>query len=601
MKKRRVLWLAVLAAGIAFISGCSGGKTSPQDPSDRGAQSPGASPTPVPTPMPYELLLRDSPTVFGFLENTDQVRSCLDTLTENAQRRAEETGETAASIASVKLSDGRTGEDIMAVDGDILYVLSDKNLVILRLDGEDSRVISNTRVGTDWTGQESEGLISGSEEIPTGLCCAGDRLAVFYDCYSYEGASGELEYTEYTTLEIFDVSDPGSPGSLARFGQDGAFRAVSLGEGTLLLATEYAVFPGEESGEDLIPHTYYNEAPSALEAGNICYAQDGHYAGYSVVGAYTLSAPAMVDVKALLGVDADVLAGDGQLYFHSDRRAEVRSRAFEGFTENARISCTDIFRFALGENGLTVTAGVVNGVLPDSGCMDVRGGTLRLLTVRHEQLYPVEGGDQPYALEEELTGADIILMDDMLSPAGKVSLGVNGTDIRWVGFLGDSAIVSLTDGKRSLPVTFSDPAAPAVGEDLPEYVTALAIRPWGENGFTAFSQEEAGELTLTVYDAGFNALARRGFGSDFSSTLENTRGYLSNGEENLIGFSADDSYCLYGYTPGEGIVFWADAFLQDWAWNARGFCVEDRVYVADKRELCVASGEDLSTFFRIPY
>lgn len=602
MKKKCILWLAILTVGIAFVSGSSIRESVRQNQilKEEG-RSPEPAATPVPTPRTYDQLIQDSPTRFAFLENTNQVPTSLDVLRENAGEQAEVAGKPAVSVSSVSLFDGRTDGDVMTLDGNILYILSDKNLVILRLNGSESQVISHTKVGTDWTGRESGGFLFGAEEIPTALCCADDRLAVLYDCYCYESGSGDLEYTEYTALDIFDVSDPAAPRTLVRYGQDGVFRAMSLGEGVLLLATEYPVFPREDKGENIVPNIYYNGKPSPLEAADICFAEDGCFAGYSVVGAYEMAEPGQADVKALLGVGADVLSGDGQLYFHSDRRAEVVSRAFEGFTENARISCTDIFRFSMGENGLTVTAGVVNGSLPDSGCMDVRGGTLCMLTVCDEQLYPVEGGNMPFALKESHSGVNITLLDDTLSLLGKVSLDLNREDIRWIGFLEDRVIISLTDGDRSLPVIFADPAVPIVGEDLPEYVTALAVHPWGQDGFTAFSQEEPGKMTLTIYDTRFNILAQRSFGSDFSSTLENTRGYLSHGEENLIGFSADDSYCLYGFNAGEGIVFRADAFLRDWAWNARGFCQGDYLYVADKRELCVAPVGNLSAFLSIPY
>ena len=57
-------------------------------------------------------------------------------------------------------------------------------------------------------------------------------------------------------------------------------------------------------------------------------------------------------------------------------------------------------------------------------------------------------------------------------------------------------------------------------------------------------------------------------------------------EKNLLGFAADDSYCLYAENNGE-IEYCLSVFLTDWAWNARAFEQNGYLCIADRREAFV--------------
>ena len=96
-------------------------------------------------------------------------------------------------------------------------------------------------------------------------------------------------------------------------------------------------------------------------------------------------------------------------------------------------------------------------------------------------------------------------------------------------------------------------------------------------------------------------VCERTFGSDHSSTLENQAGYFADGEANVIAFSADDSYCVYGFDPDQGLVLRGDVFLTDWAWNARGFCLDGLLYVADTKEVCIYDLSDFSCLKQLSF
>ena len=96
----------------------------------------------------------------------------------------------------------------------------------------------------------------------------------------------------------------------------------------------------------------------------------------------------------------------------------------------------------------------------------------------------------------------------------------------------------------------------------------------------------AGQMALALYDSSLKKTAERTFGSDYSSTLESLQSYIVLPEKNLLGFAADDSYCLYAENNGE-IEYCLSVFLTDWAWNARAFEQNGYLCIADRREAFV--------------
>ena len=105
-----------------------------------------------------------------------------------------------------------------------------------------------------------------------------------------------------------------------------------------------------------------------------------------------------------------------------------------------------------------------------------------------------------------------------------------------------------------------------------------------------------GQMTITLCGISGETIASKSFGSDHSSTLENHRAYIADEEANLLTFTADDSFCVYGFSAEKGIELIADIYLNDWAWNAKGILTGDLLYIIDSREVKTVS---LETFEEI--
>ena len=195
-------------------------------------------------------------------------------------------------------------------------------------------------------------------------------------------------------------------------------------------------------------------------------------------------------------------------------------------------------------------------------------------------MYEGKGGPVPAA---EPSGSTLYALDASLAMTAKLAELPNGESIVWAGFTPDTVLVS---GKSSSYLAQISASGTITAENPGDAVAADALLPWKDGGFAAFRQETAGEMTLSLYDSSRNMTAERRFGSDYSGTLESLQSYIALPEKNLLGFAADDSYCLYAENNGE-IEYCLSIFLTDWAWNARAFEQNGYLCIADRREALV--------------
>ena len=234
----------------------------------------------------------------------------------------------------------------------------------------------------------------------------------------------------------------------------------------------------------------------------------------------------------------------------------------------------------------------------DANCLDRYDGQLRCAVITDERRRTdlTNGGGKI----ERAVSCDILLFDGTFTVVGTAENLTEGFPNCWIGYLGDRAVVTDRGSSSALVKLNGAEPQPDVTQ-LPKAVSAQAIRSLDGLGYTAFYQSEAGKLTLTVYDPEMALLAERTFGSDHSSTLENLAGYFTDGASGIIAFSADDSYCVYGFDPDKGLTLKGDVFLSDWAWNARGFILDGFLYVADTCEMFIYDLTDFSLVSRIEF
>ena len=604
--------LAALTACTSREQGASGPSATPA--SESGATPvPTATPTPSPSPAPFEYIVENARagTAYDAILPCSSYEDIFDAAERSAANAAadfwaavEPDGYISENelpvVTAVTIGDTGAAGDIMACDGSLLYILAEKDLLIVRLNGEETKLLSRTKVGTDWTAWEasSVGDVNGSEKIPVSLFVYGHRLAILSDYYNYCTENGELGYTEYAALDVYDVTDPTAPTPVGSLGQDGEIRAAGISGGAFYLVTAYTPPENAERGDSasFVPCLYSKEQKSALSPEKAWIAADGKEPGCALVAIYELTSGRLLDARAVYGVSPDPFIGDGEMFFFSTRAASGFSRHYDTADgtadEIAAASCTDLIRLSFDSGSFSVdTPATILGALSGTDCLYQCDGVLSCVVSVDQRRFTTYSSGQGDAVREQFFA--LCRLDEDMTVMDFTPLASEGNEDGWVGFLADRAVFTGVSSGISTLLDMSDPQNVSLSF-LSDAVMADTVRSLGENGYSVFYRSSSGKLTLTVYDSSFSVLDRRVFGSDHSNTLENRSGYFTHGEGELIAFSADDSYCVYGLDENGTIILIGDVYLTDWAWNARGFWYDDTLYVADTREIVACNLSDFS-------
>lgn len=572
---------------IALLAGCS----SSRQPEPAATEEPVVTPAPTATPAPISLeaAAETNRTELRTFSDYNDVFSAL----PERETAGENTGtlETASALSAAASFHDLTESDILRVDGEYIYALSDKNLTIFRLSGEAGELISTTPVGTAWSSFGSDsGTFTGSERTPLALFLRGSRLAVLLDVYGYESFGSEIHYSEYVGVDFYDVSDPYTPVLLASAGQDGVFSGAWMSGGALCVATDYSVSDVSDAAnaKQYVP-CVHTAAESRLLPAESLYALPAGGEGCAVLGAYSLDEASQKNTVAVYGTAVkNVYAVPGGIFLTDTRPVSAESRRMSddmgSYTEYAELVCTDLFRFDYDASGIRLGSfGIVSGVLPEKSAIAPFGSgyvCVSEVSGSYLRMYEGKGGPVPAA---EKSGSTLYMLDASLAVTAQLSELPDGSGIIWAGFTPDAVLLS--GEKGSYIADFSVPGS-ITASSSGDAIAADALLPWKNGGFAAFRHEAAGQMVLSLYDASLKKTAERTFGSDYSSTLESLQSYIVLPEKNLLGFAADDSYCLYAENSGE-IEYCLSVYLNDWAWNARAFEQNGFLCIADRREVFV--------------
>ena len=600
MKKCGTICFVILLLCLLTFSGCVTRDTA-QTPPDAtpgpaaAGQTASPTPEPTPTPLPYDQVALADPADYGYCENDTEVFDAIELIRANASSMDGEK----PTLSGTSLTDGEQRGDRITFCNGYIYLLSDNDLVIVKAEGENSQVLSRTQVGISWKGETdtATGAYQGREKVPTAVFCDGESAAVLCDWYGYNAGSGTMEYSEYVSVDILDVTDPAAPVLTASLGQDGTLRGAQVHNGSLLLVTEYQVYEDaeREKANDYIPAYYSHDLATMLSGDRICVDKEGTFPGGALIGLYDLKENRLTDIQALLGVNGDACMAGDTVLFWSNRRAESFSRDVTtpqgSGRETAYAACTDLFVYRVdGQTLSRPTVGAVNGTLAASGCLDLDNGALRCLVALDQGRYTVYGSGETVT-EETQSGSAVLILDETLGQIGTIDGLSDGSPIGWAGFAGERILLTNVEQTASCAADVKQGATQL--SDITEASSGRYLRRLGETGYVLYDQNEWGKMTLTICDASMRPLDSKTFASDHSSTLENHRAYLADETNDLLTLTADDSYCIYGYSQEKGIFLRADVYLNDWAWNAKGIVAGEFLYIVDTKEIRVLSLEAL--------
>lgn len=515
--------------------------------------------------------------------------------------------------------------DIVKTDGEYIYILRDKQLIISSAQGADSAIISQTRILPDYDTMQVENYNEYSNE----LYVRGDRLAIitskytwgydtYYDDMDMARTSDYLPANKgLTNILIFDISDPASPREIGSVSQDGYYTSSRMINGMIYLISDYYCYqePQEDVPDTYVPCVYRNGQAELVDANDICIASQIIDTSYVVVSSIDMEQAELLDTLTVLGSGDIVYMNAENLYIAGSRyeTAESEPRTVNQYTvvDYTESNYTYLIRMALNDGQISMEADArISGFLESQFSMDEYEGYLRLVTTNETNSYTIYR-DEQYGWENYdwddasyHSGNDLYVLDGDLEIVGSITGLAPDEYIYSARFSGDIGyFVTFRQVDPLFAVDLSDPEEPKVLSALkiPGFSQYLHIYTEGRLfGLGMDADEDTGRtngMKLSMFDisdpADVSEKHTLKLESSYSEALYNHKAVLISAEHDLIAFPVDGGYDVYGYSDDQGFYKRGHFDTGDWYYNTRGLYVNDAIYICGYDNITIVDMDSL--------
>ena len=599
MKMRR---FAVILLIICLLAGC-GRQTEAPTPTE--TPVPTAEPTPLPTPEPlsYAEAAEENAERLLACSSYEEAFALLQKSAEEDENAWAERSVLSSFLPLISSSAEETAIDMTVLSGDYLYILTGKDLNVVRIYDNGAEVLNTLEVGVPWEHVKGydEPIWGGYEKMPLSLFLADNRLAIVSDWYGYEGNADAPQYAEYMVIDIYDLTDPVTPTLLSTFGQAGVFSCASLSGNNLCLLTDCTLFGSEEdeSFAESAPYVYGNSGKQALPAGQIRLAVSGEETSGALVVMYDLASVAQTDAQLLLGVAGKPYIDGEEIVFTNSYYKSSFSRDLyqdgKAGRETVVTASTDVYRLAYDQSGFQWKPS--HSLMGRFGSQNICrvDGQLCALAVCDNFRYDLYGDDAEIVPYDEQKDCLFYCLNEKGGAEAETLVLPRNENIQWAGLWNGNLVLTSLEEQVTYIASLKN-GKPGEWKKAPDVFIADCILPWSDGSSVVFTQNGSRKMNVHLYDAELQQILSRAFDSDHSSALENENGYLISPEHDLIAFCSDDSCCLYKLTDEGDIMLSDSIYLNDWSWNAYTFIVGDHLILADTREVQL---HDLTTLENI--
>lgn len=500
--------------------------------------------------------------------------------------------------------------DTVKTDGDYLYRLQDNTLSILACEGENTTLLSQTRVAEgDKESETLNGGTSANSEYAAALYLSGDYAAIIKNTYTWsEWRDPETDEwngssADYTTVAIYDVSDRSAPSLLTEFKQDGYYLSSRLSGGILYLISNDCAEdePVEGEPETYVPCTYGPSGVQPVDTGCIYIVPNPDTTQYTVISAVELSTGAMIDNQSILGAGTEFYMSTENLYLARTVYDSVEGTPFmeDGYEvqEFQNSTRTELLRFSLQAGEITPAAeGEVPGYLLNQFSMDEYDGHLRIVTTISEDSYRTYTDKKHdwvnYQSGDSKQENALYILDSDLQITGKIDGLAEDERVYSVRFSGEVGyFVTFRETDPLFTVDLSDPTEPEIMSKLKIPGFSSYLHVYGDGllfGLGMNADEETGQtngMKLSMFDISdpYDVEERHTMylDTDWSEALSNHKAILISPGRDLIAFPAESGYAIYGYSEKTGFYPKAtvDSDLDWFGGDARGVYSGNYFYV----------------------
>ncbi len=505
--------------------------------------------------------------------------------------------------------DGVAEADIVKTDGKYIYYINDTTLSIFTADGENSAMVSQTK------------LPNTIKYLYDGEMFLRDERLILLNTDYYQDPFAE----NFVQIVIYDISDPAEPKKVAESCQEGRYNSSRMVGDYIYLISKCYINLSDIDKDDpttFVPVYDINGACEAVPADSIYrYAGEEYPHQYTVIGAFNYKDGTLSDTASLLGGTDNIYCSQGNIiltnttYNRNDEEKETYSQ------DNTTVSRLEIKDGKIEYK----TTGEIEGTLENQFFIDEHKGYFRFVTtvtIATEKRQKFENTNSEIISYSSETSARLTVLDSELKKVGEITDLAKGERVYSVRFMGDTAyFVTFRQTDPLFSADLSDPHNPKILGELKIPGFSEYMYPYGDGkllGFGMDANEQTGRTTylkLSMFDITDPANVTEQDktvleGYNYSTALDNHKAMLVSPQKNLIGFVAYDNYggiryMIYEHQNG---TFNRKAVLQlpheskkdiyEYYDAIRGLFINDSFYLVSSKGLQVF---DINTFLQINY
>lgn len=448
--------------------------------------------------------------------------------------------------------EGVSEADILKTDGKYIYYLLGNELAIFKADGQESSLISKTKI-------EKERYDGFNE-----MFLKDDRL-IFFNTGYFVGESN------FVAIVIYDISDPKNPKKVSSSRQEGTYHSSRMVGDYIYLVSNCNINIDDIKKDD--PSTYVpvyevDDKCHTIPADSIYrYEKEKYDNRYTVIGAFNYKEGSLSNVVSLLGGTQNIYCSQKNIIladtiYNQENNQEVFS------AENTTVS-----RLSIKDGKINYeSTGQIDGVLENQFFIDEYKGYFRFVTttttITQKSKEFANYKNAYYISQTSESAACLTVLDKDLNKVGEIRDLAQGERVYSVRFMGDTAyFVTFRQTDPLFSADLSDPKNPKIIGELKIPGFSEYMYPYGEGkllGFGMDANEQTGattELKLSMFDISDPANVTEQDktiidGYFYSPALNNHKSMLVSHTKNLIGFEAHDNYdnaiyLIYEHTNGK--------------------------------------------------
>lgn len=455
--------------------------------------------------------------------------------------------------------------DIVKTDGEYIYALNSENLIILKANEGDPKIISKIKQNKT-NSQYFEMYVE------------GDRIAAIRNSTKTVYEDDEVQsLSTSTNVDIFDISDPKDPNKIKTLSQSGEYTDSRMKDGYLYLISEY--YPSRFLMDKSMPETYLPEfdngsVSAAPKAEDIVICPSNSDPVYTVIGSVNVKDPKdFSDRKSILGNTGVVYVSTDNIYMTtwSEEYITTTAKGITAETDTTQLTKLSYGKGKLGAAKTAVIPGVVNGQF----FMDEYEGTFRVVTEAYwygtarkapsDLFYEKEElSDGRYVYYVSGTYTALFTLDEDLNELGKITNIAPGESLYSCRFMDDHAyFVTFRQVDPLFTADLSDPENPKLAGKLKIPGFSEYMHPYDDGlllGLGSDADEntgKVGDIKLSMFDNSDpenikekHTLIVKGY--DNTEAADNHKAILVDSDKKIIAFPSGGTYLVYTYDEKKG-------------------------------------------------